>query len=174
MFIGSKLLFNCGILINYFTSYAKLFILFLGFFFLLVSLKFFFSAKNKYNDFVDYPILIALAIFFLLIFVSSFDLMIVYVAIEGLSIVLYILAIYPFKQSSIESSIKYYSLGALSSGILLFAISLMYGITGAFDFFNIKTYFLFSFSGDQLMLYLMVLSFIFSFLFKLSAFPGHM
>jgi NADH-quinone oxidoreductase subunit N len=123
---------------------------------------------------VDYPLLIGLSVFFLLILVSSFDLMIMYVSIEGLSILLYILAIFPFRQSSIEASIKYYSLGALSSGILLFGISLMYGVTGAFDFFNIKTYFLFNFSGDQLIFYLMLLSFMFSFLFKLSAFPGHM
>jgi NADH:ubiquinone oxidoreductase subunit 2 (subunit N) len=50
----------------------------------------------------------------------------------------------------------------------------MYGLTGAFDFFNIKNYFLFYFSKVDLIFYLMVLSFIFSFLFKLSSFPGHM
>jgi NADH:ubiquinone oxidoreductase subunit 2 (subunit N) len=98
-----------------------------------------------------------------------------YVAIEGLSILLYIIAMFPFKQSSIESSIKYYALGALSSGILLFGISLMYGSTGAFDFFNIKTYFIYkNFPAGLSFNFLMCLSFIFSFLFKLSAFPCHM
>jgi NADH-quinone oxidoreductase subunit N len=67
-----------------------------------------------------------------------------YLTLEGLSIVLYVLAAYPFKQSSLEASIKYYTLGALSSGILLFGISLIYGIVGAFDFLNIKFFFAFS------------------------------
>jgi NADH-quinone oxidoreductase subunit N len=143
MFVGAKVLFNSGLLINYFTSYAKLFVIGFTIIFLLISLKFFFSEKNRDKDFVDYPLLIALSVFFIFILVSSFDLMVMYVAIEGLSILLYILAMFPFKQSSIEASIKYYSLGALSSGILLFGISLMYGLTGALDFLSIKAFFLF-------------------------------
>jgi NADH-quinone oxidoreductase subunit N len=174
MFVGAKVLFNSGLLINYFTSYAKLFVIGFTIIFLLISLKFFFSEKNRDKDFVDYPLLIALSVFFIFILVSSFDLMVMYVAIEGLSILLYILAMFPFKQSSIEASIKYYSLGALSSGILLFGISLMYGLTGALDFLSIKAFFLFESWIAHLMFYLMVLSFIFGFLFKISAFPCHM
>lgn len=174
MFIGAKVLFNSGLLINYFTSYAKLFIIGLALIFLLIIQRFSLSTDKKDIDFVDYPLLIALSVFFMVILVSSFDLMVLYIAIEGLSILLYILAMFPFKQSSIEASIKYYSLGALSSGILLFGISLMYGLTGALDFLSIKAFFLFESWVAHSMFYLMVLSFIFGFLFKLSAFPCHM
>lgn len=130
--------------------------------------------KYESDDFVEYPIFVGFSIFFLCILISAFDLMVMYIAIEGLSIVLYILAMFPFKQTSIEASIKYYTLGALSSGILLFGISLMYGVVGVFDFFNIKFFFLFYIEGDFFILYLISLCFIYGFLFKISAFPCHM
>jgi NADH-quinone oxidoreductase subunit N len=100
--------------------------------------------------------------------------MVAYLTLEGLSIVLYVLAAYPFKQSSLEASIKYYSLGALSSGILLFGISLIYGIVGAFDFLNIKFFFSFNNHLPYLTLEFILLCLLFGFLFKLSAFPCHM
>jgi NADH-quinone oxidoreductase subunit N len=100
--------------------------------------------------------------------------MVVYLTLEGLSIVLYVLAAYPFKQSSLEASIKYYSLGALSSGILLFGISLVYAVVGAFDFLNIKFFFAFNNHVPYLTLAFIILCLLFGFLFKLSAFPCHM
>ena len=172
-YIGAKLLFNHGLLINYFTSNIRLLIIFFTFIFLVISLKYFFSENNKKNDFTEYSLLIAFAVFFLLILVSSFDLMVMYLAIEGLSILLYILAMFPFNQSSIEASIKYYTLGALSSGILLFGISLMFGLSGSFDFINIKFFYFFC-PNNYLVNYIMFLCLVFGFLFKIAAFPCHM
>jgi NADH-quinone oxidoreductase subunit N len=80
---------------------------------------------------------------------------------------------FPFNQSSIEASIKYYTLGALSSGILLFGISLMFGISGSFDFINIKFFYFFC-PNNYLVTYLMFLCLAFGFLFKIAAFPCHM
>lgn len=174
VYSNSKLLFNHGILLNYFTTYLQLFIILFTIFFFLMSLKFFFSQKNKYKDFVEYSFLIGFAVFFLLTFVSSFDLMVTYLTLEGLSILLYVIAAYPFKQSSIEASIKYYSLGALSSGILLFGMSLIYGLTGSLDFLNIKFFFSFGTDISYLSMSFILLCLIFGFLFKISAFPCHM
>jgi NADH-quinone oxidoreductase subunit N len=122
----------------------------------------------------EYPILIGLAVFFLLSLITSYDLMVVYLTLEALSIILYLLAAFPFHQSSLEASIKYYTLGALSSGILLFGISLIYGLVGAFDFLNIKFFFTFSTYIPYLTLNFTILCLLFGFLFKLSAFPCHM
>lgn len=168
------LLFNRGLLLNYFTSAINSYILFFTIIFLLGSWKFFFEKKNKLGEFIEYPILIGFSVFFLLALISSYDLMVVYLTLEGLSILLYVLAAYPFKQSSLEASIKYYSLGALSSGILLFGISLIYGISGAFDFLNIKFFFAFNENIPYLTLNFTILCLIFGFLFKISAFPCHM
>jgi len=172
-YIGAKLLFNHSLLINYFTSNIRLFVIFFTAIFLVISLKYFFSENNKENDFTEYSLLIAFSVFFLLILVSSFDLMVMYMAIEGLSIILYILAMFPFNESSIEASIKYYTLGALSSGILLFGISLMFGICGSFDFINIKFFYFFC-PNNYLVNYIMFLCLAFGFLFKIAAFPCHM
>lgn len=174
VFNYSKLIFNHGLLLNYFTSYLRLFIVLFTLIFFIISLYFFYSTTDKKKDFVEYPILIAFAVFFLLTFISSFDLMVTYLTLEGLSILLYILAAYPFKQSSVEASIKYYSLGALSSGILLFGISLIYGLTGALDFLNVKFFLSFNSNISYLTLNLIILCLIFGFLFKISAFPCHM
>lgn len=101
-FAFTKLIFNHGVIISLFTNYTRLFIIIYTIIFFIISLKFFFSDTNKNKDFVEYPLLIALAIFFLLIFTAAFDLMVMYLALEGLSIILYVLAAYPFQQSSIE------------------------------------------------------------------------
>jgi NADH-quinone oxidoreductase subunit N len=168
------LLFNRALLLNYFTSAISSYILFFTLLFLLGSWNFFFSKKNKLDTFIEYPILIGFSIFFLLALISSYDLMVVYLTLEGLSILLYVLAAYPFRQSSLEASIKYYSLGALSSGILLFGISLIYGIIGGVDFLNIKFFFAFNENIPFLTINFTILCLIFGFLFKISAFPCHM
>ena len=85
--------------------------------------------------------LIIFAIYFMRLLVSSHDLITLYVLIEGLSLILYILAGINYNsEKSIEASIKYFALGALSSGILLFGISLIYTIVGSTNFSVIYTY----------------------------------
>ncbi|MCB1681970.1 MAG: NADH-quinone oxidoreductase subunit NuoN [Alphaproteobacteria bacterium] len=83
----------------------------------------------------EYPVLIMLAGVGMLLMVSANNLLSLYMALELQSLSLYILA--AFQRSSIksaEAAIKYFILGALSSGMLLFGISLIYGFTGSIDF----------------------------------------
>ncbi len=83
----------------------------------------------------EIPILILFSSFGMIIFISSNDLMSMYVGIELQSLALYVLAsINRDSLQSSESGIKYFILGALSSGILLYGCSLIYGFTGTTNF----------------------------------------
>ena len=73
-----------------------------------------------------------------MIMISAYSLLMLYLGIELLSLALY--ALIGFNKHSglsSEAAIKYYVLGAMSSGILLFGISLIYGFTGSINYFEI-------------------------------------
>ncbi len=86
----------------------------------------------------EYPILIIFAGIGMMIMVSANNLLTLYMGLELQSLSLYVLA--AFHRNSMRSSeagIKYFVLGALSSGMLLFGMSLIYGFTGSVDFTTI-------------------------------------
>ncbi len=129
----------------------------------------------------EYFILCLFAVTGMMIMSSAEDLLILYLGIELLSLSLY--TIIGFNKKSIfssEASVKYYVLGAISSGFLLFGISLIYGLTGTlvlteiFDFIkNIQT------DTASLDLYNVGLIFSLTFIlvslaFKFGAAPFHM
>ena len=129
--------------------------------------------KNFLNEFF---LLILFAIFFSLTLLSSNDFFISYISLEGMSFSLYILAstIY-YSKLSVESAIKYFILGGVASCILCYSISLLFLVTSSLDFFSVR--FFFSYIPEingRLDLILIIAGFVFSFLFKLSAFPCHM
>ena len=96
---------------------------------LLLSLDDFARAKVL---FFEYPVLILLATLGMLMMASSNDLISLYLGLELQSLALYVLA--AFKRDDVRSSeagLKYFVLGALSSGMLLYGASLLYGITGS-------------------------------------------
>ena len=71
--------------------------------------------------------------------VSSIDLIMVYVSIEIVSIMSFVLAGYLKKNTrSNEAALKYVVYGAFSSGIMLFGLSLLYGLTGSTNYFDIQ------------------------------------
>jgi NADH-quinone oxidoreductase subunit N len=83
----------------------------------------------------EYPILIALAAVGMMMMVSAGNLMSLYMGLELQSLSLYVVA--SFRRDSVKSTeagMKYFVLGALSSGLLLFGASLVYGYTGTTDF----------------------------------------
>lgn len=83
----------------------------------------------------EYPVLILFAGIGMMLMVSAHNLLALYMALELQSLSLYVLA--AFRRNSLKSSeagVKYFALGALSSGMLLFGISLIYGFTGSLDF----------------------------------------
>lgn len=83
----------------------------------------------------EYSILILLSGIGMMLMVSANNFLSLYVSLELSSLALYVLAsIKRDDLKSAEAGIKYFVLGALSSGLLLFGISLIYGYTGSLDF----------------------------------------
>jgi len=83
----------------------------------------------------EYPILILLATLGMLIMISANDLMALYVGLELQSLSLYVLAAMNRDRTrSTEAGLKYFVLGALSSGMLLYGITLIYGFAGTTNF----------------------------------------
>tara|TARA_Y100000814_G_scaffold290768_1_gene265956 strand:+ start:772 stop:1995 length:1224 start_codon:yes stop_codon:yes gene_type:complete len=125
----------------------------------------------------EFPILILFATTGMLLMISANDLIALYVGLEMQSLSLYIVA--TFKRESVrstESGLKYFVLGALSSGLLLYGASLVYGFSGATNFEAIgNSVSDIMLSGDLSIGLLIGLVFIAAALaFKVSAVPFHM
>ena len=118
-----------------FSNYFKILILISSLFVLNSSKNF--IIENKLDKF-EYPIIILLSILGMFFMVSSNDLILFYLGLELQSLSLYILAsIDRDNLRSTESGIKYFVLSALSSGLLLYGCSLLYGFTGSTNFDSI-------------------------------------
>ena len=126
--------FNSSIVNDYFAFFSKIIICFFSaLYFLLIadSLK-----EQKLTSF-EYLIIILFSILGLLLICSSNDLLITYLSIELSSLAFYILA--SFKKTStysVESGIKYFIIGAISSAFFLLGSSFLYGFTGSLNFLD--------------------------------------
>ena len=120
----------------------------------------------------EYPVLIILAAVGMGVMVSATDLLTLYIGLELNSLAAYVLASFARNDGrSAEAGLKYFVLGALASGILLFGMSLLYGFTGSTSFETIGK----AMTGDIGMGLLFGLVFVLSGLaFKISAAPFHM
>lgn len=120
----------------------------------------------------EYPVLVVLAAVGMGIMVSATDLITLYIGLELNSLAAYVLASFARNdERSAEAGLKYFVLGALASGILLFGMSLLYGFTGSTGFEAIGK----AMAGDISMGKLLGLIFVLSGLaFKISAAPFHM
>jgi NADH:ubiquinone oxidoreductase subunit 2 (subunit N) len=93
------------------------------------------------NNF-EYVVLITISVLGLLLLCSSNDLITSYLAIELHSIAFYIMAAFKRNSSySIESGLKYFIIGALSSAFFLFGSSIIYGCTGSLSFDDLRMFF---------------------------------
>ncbi|SLN30461.1 NADH-quinone oxidoreductase subunit N [Aquimixticola soesokkakensis] len=121
----------------------------------------------------EYPVIVALATVGMMIMVSAGNLMTLYMGLELMSLSLYIIA--SFRRDSVKSTeagLKYFVLGALSSGLLLYGCSLTYGFAGTTDFAGIASV---ATEGEISTGLLFGLVFVITGLaFKVSAVPFHM
>ena len=125
----------------------------------------------------EYPVLILLSAVGMGIMVSAADLLTLYVGLELQSLAAYVLASFMRRDArSAEAGLKYFVLGALASGILLYGISLVYGFSGSTMFNEIAGAYAAPVAGDGKALGLLFgLVFVFAGLaFKISAVPFHM
>lgn len=121
----------------------------------------------------EYPILMALATVGMMVMVSAADLITLYMGLELQSLALYVLAaIRRDSVKSTEAGLKYFVLGALASGLLLYGASLVYGYSGTTRLADIAS----TIQGEHLPVgLLMGLAFMLAGLaFKISAVPFHM
>jgi len=121
----------------------------------------------------EFPVLILLAATGMMMMISANDLIALYVGLELQSLALYVVA--AFKRDSArsaEAGLKYFVLGALSSGMLLYGASLVYGFTGSTDFATIAA--AVQPSGANIGLIFGLVFLMAGFAFKISAVPFHM
>lgn len=121
----------------------------------------------------EYPILVALATVGMMVMVSAGDLITLYMGLELQSLSLYVLAAFHRDNSrATEAGLKYFMLGALASGMLLYGASLVYGYAGTTQLAGIAS----TIEGGHMSLgLLMGLAFMLAGLaFKVSAVPFHM
>jgi NADH-quinone oxidoreductase subunit N len=124
-------------------------------------------------DSLEYPVLIMLATVGMLLMISANDLISLYMGIELQSLALYVVAaINRDSAKSSEAGLKYFVLGALSSGMLLYGASLVYGLTGHTQFSDIAK--ALSLSGSNLGIVFGIVFIIAGLAFKVSAVPFHM
>jgi NADH-quinone oxidoreductase subunit N len=127
--------------------------------------------KDNNMDKFEYPIIILLSILGMFFMVSSNDLILFYLGLELQSLSLYILAAIDRDNiRSTESGIKYFVLSALSSGLLLYGCSLLYGFSGSTNFDIISNQLNSDNTGG---IYAMVFILV-GLSFKISAVPFHM
>ena len=122
----------------------------------------------------EIPILLLFSTLGMMLMISANNLMSMYLAIELQSLSLYVAAaIKRDSLSSAESGVKYFILGALSSGILLYGFSLIYGFTGSMNFDEINFYLL-RYENLNLGLIFGLVFVMVGLAFKVSAVPFHM
>jgi NADH-quinone oxidoreductase subunit N len=128
----STRLFNNSYIIDYFSLFMKVLTLIACIFVMLSSLDYIkLIGINK----MEYPILILSSTLGMMIMISSYDLIVFYMGLELQSLSLYVLASFNRDNyRSSEAGLKYFILGALSSGLLLYGCSLIYGFSGSTNF----------------------------------------
>jgi NADH-quinone oxidoreductase subunit N len=135
-----------------------------------ILMSFDYMANEKQQRF-EYPILILLSATGMMMLISAADLIALYLGLELMSLALYVVAaINRDSARSAEAGLKYFVLGALSSGMLLYGASLVYGFTGTVAFTGIAKA---ATQGNIGLIFGLVFLFA-GFCFKVSAVPFHM
>jgi NADH-quinone oxidoreductase subunit N len=136
---------------------------------LLLSIDF--MRSHKIGGF-EFPVLLLLGTLGMMMLISATDFIALYLGLELMSLALYVVAAYRRDDlRSSEAGIKYFVLGALSSGMLLYGISLMYGYSGTISFAGVAA----ALKGHSPLGVVFGLVFVLAGLaFKISAVPFHM
>ncbi len=161
-------LFNGSYIIDNLSSFMKILTILAGSIVLSISRKY----LKLYKIFlIEYPILILCSILGMMVMISSNDLMVFYIGLELQSLALYVLASFNREElKSSESGVKYFVLSALSSGLLLYGCSLIYGFSGSTNFNIISD----SINPDNYTLTFGIVFILVGLAFKISAVPFHM
>ena len=166
--VSETSLFNESYKIDNLSNFMKIILVASGIFVMLTSSKYLQISKiNK----IEYPILVLSAILGMMVMISSNDLIVFYMGLELQSLALYVLA--SFNRDNLlstESGLKYFILSALSSGLLLYGCSLVYGFAETTNFNEI----LINSSKTEYGLSFGIVFILVGLAFKISAVPFHM
>jgi NADH-quinone oxidoreductase subunit N len=165
---GKLVTFGGSFVVDPFARFLKLLALAGSAAAILISLD---HLRTERQEKFEYAILILLATTGMLMLISAADLIALYLGLELMSLALYVLAaIDRDSVRSTEAGLKYFVLGALSSGMLLYGASLIYGATGTVSFAGIAKA---TEQGSLVLVFGLVFLFA-GFCFKVSAVPFHM
>ena len=163
--------FSNLVVVDSYASFWKLLLYLVSGLTILLSLGY---LKEEKIDLAEFYGFIMLSLTGMMIMVSGTDLLVIYLGLELMSISLYIMAGFKrFEAKSIEASAKYFILGAFSSGLLLYGISLLFGVAGSTRLPEIATAVHDRGLNDPLLMIAMMLLTV-GFGFKVSAVPFHM
>ncbi|MBV2226039.1 MAG: NADH-quinone oxidoreductase subunit N [Sphingobacterium mizutaii] len=138
---------------------------------LLLSKEYF---KSISDNIAEYYSLILFSLTGAILVCSYHNFAMLFIGLEIMSVALYILAgIRRTDKASNEASLKYFLMGAFSTGFLLFGITLLYGSTGSFDLAVIKQYIIDNPTGISPMFYGGILLLLVGLCFKVGAAPFH-
>ena len=166
--IKQTFLFNDSVIIDYLSSFMKIITLLAAFLVLVISSNYLKTFKIFK---IEYPILILSSVLGMMVMISSNDLIVFYMGLELQSLALYVLATFNRDQlKSSEAGLKYFVLSALSSGLLLYGCSLIYGFTGSTNFNLIAD----QLNIDQYAITFGIVFILVGLAFKISAVPFHM
>ena len=161
-------IFNASYKIDNLSSFMKILTILSAIFVMLTSSKYLKLLKIFQ---IEYPILILSSILGMMVMISSNDLIVFYMGLELQSLALYVLA--SFNRDNLlssESGVKYFVLSALSSGLLLYGCSLIYGFSGSTNFNEIS----FNIADNQYGITFGIVFILVGLAFKISAVPFHM
>ncbi|WP_088347630.1 MULTISPECIES: NADH-quinone oxidoreductase subunit NuoN [Rhodomicrobium] len=167
---GAVQLFDGAVIVDDFARFMKLLILGGSGFALILSFDYLRDAKILKFEF---PVIALLSTVGMMLMASANNLISLYMALELQSLALYVLC--AFRRDSVlsaEAGLKYFVLGALSSGLLLYGCSLVYGFTGTMSFAGIAS--VLQTSGSNIGLVFGLVFILCGVAFKLSAVPFHM
>ena len=167
----STTLFTNSIVLDPFASFFKVIIILAT---VLVSIASLYSGElEKYRK-GEYFSLLGIIVFGLFLMVSAIDLIMVYLSIEIVSIISFVLAGY-LKQStrSNEAALKYVVYGSFSSGLMLFGLSYIYGLTGTTNYFKIQQALIGLGPESNTAMILAMILVLVGFGYKISAVPFH-
>jgi NADH-quinone oxidoreductase subunit N len=131
--------------------------------------------ESRDNLKFEYPVLVLLATAGMLLMISANDLIALYLGLELQSLALYVVA--AFRRDDVRSSeagLKYFVLGALSSGMLLYGASLIYGFAGSTSFTTIAAAANAQGAAENLLLIFGLVFLLVGIAFKIAAVPFHM
>ena len=161
-------LFKDSVVIDQMSSLMKIITLLGAFLVLTISTNYLKTFKLFK---IEYPVLVLCSVLGMMVMISSNDLIVFYMGLELQSLALYVLATFNRDQlQSSEAGLKYFVLSALSSGLLLYGCSLIYGFSGSTNFDIISN----QLNSDEYVLTFGIVFIIVGLAFKISAVPFHM